>query len=468
MIGQKLRDRYLILEPLGNGAFGDTYLARDTDMADEHLCVVKHLQPKLGNLNQFWLDKCRYYFLNEGKVLQELGEHPQIPRLLGYFEEKNEFYIVQEYIKGHDLSEEIRLNQPLGEEKATTLLREILEVLVEIQQHNIIHRDLKPDNLIRRHSDNKICVIDFGIVKKILMSTSNSGGNNNVNLNLAKNQTVTAGTHGYMDKDQLNGHPTTASDIYAVGMIVIQSLTGILPINFQNNGGQIIWQDRVKISDKLARILTKMSQSLPNSRYQLASEVLEDLQGKNLKRKPNNIIVLVSSGLVVLGIAAAVAVNLVSNSSSQLKSYQSKQPINLTLQYPNDWEKFEATATGDLVKFISPFKDSKDNYREEFKITVEPLDDKKISLQEYSENTVQQISANLTETEITSTPFAISQLEARKVVYIQDKVNKNLKTMLVFTIKTGKVYICNYTANIDTFDRYVQTIETMLASMKID
>jgi hypothetical protein len=78
------------------------------------------------------------------------------------------------------------------------------------------------------------------------------------------------------------------------------------------------------------------------------------------------------------------------------------------------------------VKFISPLEDNNDNYQEEFKITVEPLENNKVSLQ--------QISANLTETEITSTPFAVSQLEARKVIYIQDKINKNIKTLLVFAI----------------------------------
>jgi hypothetical protein len=207
-----------------------------------------------------------------------------------------------------------------------------------------------------------------------------------------------------------------------------------------------------------------MSQTLPNKKYTLASEVLADLQDNIVPQKSKKPLVLIAA----VAIPAVIGIKMYAGSGNNLQIYQSKQPIDLKLQYPDNWEKFEATATGELIKLVFPPEDIKDSYREDFKVTVEPLENLKISLQEYSDRTVQQISANLTEREITSIPFAISKLEARKVIYSQDKIDKNLKTMLIFVIKNDRAYIYNYTAEIEDFDRHLPTIDFILGTIVIN
>ena len=160
-IGDILKDRYKIIEIIGRGGFGTTYKAQDMQMAEDFLCVVKELDPQRKDPRS--LEIAKNYFLKEAKVLQKLGEHPQIPRLLAYFEVNQEFYLVQELIEGEVLSNEFR-RKKLNESEAMDLLLDILETLVFVQENNVIHRDIKPENLIRRSKDGKIVVIDFGVV----------------------------------------------------------------------------------------------------------------------------------------------------------------------------------------------------------------------------------------------------------------------------------------------------------------
>ena len=160
--GHILRNRYKILKQLGSGSFGITYLAEDLDLPDHPLCVVKNLRQ---SQNQEELEAFIAFFNKEAKALYRLGnELKQIPRLFAHFEEAGEFYLVQEYIDGHDLSQEIYGGNQLSEDKVTQLLQDILEVLTFIHDRNIIHRDVKAQNLMRRYSDGKIILIDFGTV----------------------------------------------------------------------------------------------------------------------------------------------------------------------------------------------------------------------------------------------------------------------------------------------------------------
>ncbi|MEH2465040.1 serine/threonine-protein kinase [Nostoc sp.] len=259
-----LRNRFEIVKHLGSGGSGDTYLAVDLDLPGQPHCVVKHFHPK--DRNPAVLPIAKSLFDREAEVLYQLGNaHDQIPRLFAHFNEDGDFYLVQEFIDGHALTQEIVSGQRLSENAVLNLLKDMLEVLAFVHQHNIIHRDIKPQNLMRRHSDEKIVLIDFGSIKKI-------GA-------LGAGLTIAVGTPGYMPSEQAKGKPKLCSDIYAVGMIGIQALTGLIPEQLQDDPdtGEVIWRDKAQVSDGLANILDTMVHDRYNQRYQTAAEALQAL-----------------------------------------------------------------------------------------------------------------------------------------------------------------------------------------------
>ncbi|NER45785.1 MAG: serine/threonine protein kinase [Symploca sp. SIO1A3] len=200
MSGQLLDGRYRIIQFLGAGGFGKTYIAEDTKLYDAQ-CVVKQLQPT--STDPTTLQVTRRLFKSEAKILHQLGNHEQILRLLAYFEENQEFYLVQELIAGHDLSEELTPCKKLSESYVIALLQNLLETLAFVHQHHVIHRDIKPQNLIRRQQNGKIVLIDFGAVKQISTQVVNAQGQTRM--------TVSIGTPGYMPNEQASGSPKLSS-----------------------------------------------------------------------------------------------------------------------------------------------------------------------------------------------------------------------------------------------------------------
>ncbi|BAY11413.1 serine/threonine protein kinase [Calothrix sp. NIES-2098] len=270
MIGRLLDQRYQVVELLGKGGFGHTYIALDTRRPGNPSCVVKHLKPITSEPE--FLPLARRLFNREAETLEKLGHNDQIPRLLAYFEEDEEFYLVQELIEGQPLSWEMPPGSRWSEEQVIQLLQDVLPILEFIHSHGVIHRDLKPDNLIRRASDNKIVLVDFGAVKQIksysLMTPEQ-----------LKNETVAVGTPGYMPSEQGQGRPRPCSDIYALGMTCIQALTGLSPkqLGEDASSGEILWQHHAQVSNQLASILNKMIRHYFKYRYQSATEALQAL-----------------------------------------------------------------------------------------------------------------------------------------------------------------------------------------------
>ena len=177
MIGQTLAGRYYIIRHLGGEAFNQTYLAEDKQLPDKDQCVVKHLKPQ--TTAPFTLEVARRLFEAEVQVLNRLGNHDQIPRLLAHFEENQEFYLVQDFIEGESLSQILTPGKRLSEAEVIDLLQEILEILEVIHKEGVIHCDIKPSNLIRRKQDGKLVLIDFGAVKQISTQVMNAQGQAN-------------------------------------------------------------------------------------------------------------------------------------------------------------------------------------------------------------------------------------------------------------------------------------------------
>lgn len=266
---QILRNRYKIIRPLKSGSFGTTYLAEDLDLPNHPLCVVKNLRQGQDPID---LEIIIGLFDKEAEALYRLGnEHNQIPKLFAHFQENGQFYLVQEYIDGHDLSQEIFSGNKLSEAKVIELLKEILEVLTIIHNKNIIHRDIKPQNLMRRKSDAKLVLIDFGTVKEISGLTINPQGQTEASIMI--------GTNGYMPGEQKHGYPKLCSDVYAVGMLGIYALTGVRPEELPKDAKtiEITWQHMAFVSPFLANILNKMVRYNFNERFPTASQALEAL-----------------------------------------------------------------------------------------------------------------------------------------------------------------------------------------------
>jgi len=293
-----LGGRYKIISELGAGGFGKTFVAEDLHLPGHPQCVLKQLKPQVSDAKS--LQMARRLFDTEAQVLYQLGNHDQIPRLLAHFEDNQEFFLAQELIEGKLLSKELVKGKPCSEARVINLLQGILQVLAFVHQRDVIHRDIKPSNLIRRSRDGRMVLIDFGAVKQVSTQFANP--------EKGQTKTISIGTQGYTPKEQLGGNPRFSSDVYAVGIIGIQALTGVHPRHFKEHPdtGEIEWRDTSEgshphsgsqqlasehpsqeLNSELAAFLDRMVCYDFRDRYQTAAEALEALQ--NLSSFPENL-----------------------------------------------------------------------------------------------------------------------------------------------------------------------------------
>ncbi len=281
--GDVIGGQYKILDELGHGGFSKTYLAEDKNNPSLQV-VVKEIIPLSTEIAV--LQEAERRFNTETQVLKRLGKHSQIPELFNSCSKTGKFYLIQEFIEGNTLRQELRIGQRLKEDEVISLFQDILGILKFVHQEQVIHRDIKPDNLIRRRRDGKLVLIDFGAVKEISILGESAG---------LVNPTVSIGTRGYMPPEQANRQPKFSSDIYAVGMIGIQALTGLDPSSqIQTDlDGEVIWRPWAQVCPELANILDKMVRYHFHDRYQSASEASEALQALtpiNSRRSPQSVV----------------------------------------------------------------------------------------------------------------------------------------------------------------------------------
>ncbi|MCT7997424.1 serine/threonine-protein kinase [Laspinema olomoucense] len=264
-----LRNHYYPRQLLSNeGGFGRTYLAEDIDKLHEK-CVIKQLAPQVQGTSA--LQKAKELFEQEARQLQELGEHPQIPTLYAYFEQDGYLYLVQQYIEGQPLHK----CQPgiWKETQVRELLEQLLPVLEFIHQRGVIHRDIKPPNIMRRKSDGKYVLIDFGASKQ-LKSTVVAG------------QGTQIGTNGYSPFEQMKrGEAYPASDLYSLGVTCFYLLTGQDPFALfldEGYGWVDSWRKHLlePLSEQLQQVFDNLLQKESQNRYQNSRVLLRDLQKK--------------------------------------------------------------------------------------------------------------------------------------------------------------------------------------------
>ncbi len=267
---QRFCDRYEILKILGRGGFGITFLAKDASLPGQPLCVIKQLCPRVNDAAA--LQQARKRFEQEAATLSKLGSHAQIPQLLNYFETAGEFYLVQEYVRGHTLTKIVKRYGPFAEVGVKQFLKEFLPLLQYVHNNRVIHRDIKPPNLIRCRDDGRLVLIDFGAVKEQLAQVSDSSAR--------PTSTQFVGTVGFAPPEQLASRPIYASDIYALGVTCLYLLSGKPPLEFDYEflTGDVRWSDFVAVSDHFGTVLSKMLKVSPQERFQSVGEVIRALE----------------------------------------------------------------------------------------------------------------------------------------------------------------------------------------------
>lgn len=265
-----LNNRYRVIKMLGKGGFGATFVGVDLTVVGDPLCVVKQLRPMADNPQA--LKTAISLFEREAKTLDKIS-HPQIPKLMDYFTDQGQFYLIQELINGQNLQREVKTQGVYGEIAVRRFLEEITPILKYLHSEKVIHRDIKPANILRHKKNDKLILIDFGAVK------------DQVNTQLAKTFGQTAltkfsvGTMGYAPPEQLAMRPIYSSDIYALGATCVYLITGKSPKKFgvDPNTGQLLWQEEANISTGLGKIIQKMLAQDPRERYKTVDELIEAL-----------------------------------------------------------------------------------------------------------------------------------------------------------------------------------------------
>ncbi|MDJ0799056.1 MAG: protein kinase [Calothrix sp. MO_167.B12] len=464
MQGQIVGGRYKIIRKIGRGGFGITFLAEDIQRPGNPQCVVKQFQPR--NTDPGTLKAGKILFDREAEELEKLGNHDQIPRLLAHFEENQQFYLVQELIEGHDLTQEVYPGKQLSEAEIIQLLKDILEVLAFVHKQNLIHRDIKPSNIMRRKSDGKIVLIDFGAVKQIAELESNPQGHTTF--------TRYIGTPGYMASEQAKGDPKLCSDIYAVGIIAIQGLTGLhyQQIKTDDKTGEIEWQSHVNVSPNLANVINKMVRYHFPKRYQSGEEALQGVMELIPEPQPPSetpwkalVGVVLGTGLIASGI-----IFYIFRSSAPNYLLYPNSTYGIQIKYPErGWGIQKQGLPGEVVKLF-PTNQTTSCPLDVF-INVNDFPEGQIfSLDEYKNIALNKIKDNNPNTKITdnsNSRTTLSNFRAYKLIYNRQDEQCNLKVMEIGTVRGGKAYFITYTAEEKQYSQLLPTVKKMINSFRI-
>ncbi|MEN9222087.1 MAG: response regulator [Thermostichus sp. BF3_bins_97] len=269
-----LGGHYQIERPLSCGGFGCTYLVRDQHRPGRPLCVLKQLNPQPlsdESASSSWqalqsLAEARLGFEQEAEILERVGSHPQLPQLLAYFEQDQQSYLVQQFMPGSPLDKLRAQGSRWTAPQAIHFLRQMLPILSYLHQEGIIHRDLKPANILQAGDPEQATynLVDFGAAV--------INGNH-------PTYSLFIGTEGYAPPEQYEGQPRPNSDLYALGQVALEMLTGQAPApaGISPSPCQVY-----PLPPALWRILKKMTEADPHQRYAGCEEVLRDLDRLDL------------------------------------------------------------------------------------------------------------------------------------------------------------------------------------------
>ena len=474
MIGTTLDGRYHILRLLGTGKHGQTYLAEDRQAQGHPHCVVKQFEPEAQDTLS--LRKVKYLFAREIKIQKILAKSDRIPNLIGHFRQENKFYLVHQFIDGTDLAQELGSGKQWTAEQVVGLLREILEIVEVAHREKVIHQDIKPSNIIRRKSDGKLILIDFGSVKKLHNLMANAEGNTSLS--------VPIGTEGYMAPEQKSIKPKLASDIYAVGAIAIYALTGVEPkdIPLERDTEKVQWRDLVSVDEKLAKVLDRMVDPDFRQRYPSASEALNTVRNLKLGKKLSNLNISIVAGTIFLAILGAgyyywqleMSLNKTLDSTGYFEAEKNQFPFlyrnseyGIEMKYPSSWKLERPNQNQELAQF-KPQESQSDLIPPQ--VSIEVAQSGVNSLEEYTTNAVYQITKLPEAKIIDSRPIKFGEGDGHKIIYtgVNPDNNLPLKYLQIWTLRGDRVYIITYQADLEQYDSFEETVENeMLKTIKI-
>lgn len=501
IIGKILCDRYRIIQELeSQSSMNQVYLAEDLVLDGSVTCQLKRYQPQYDNEilgSQSW-QQVYQGFLNQGKILQKVSQHPQIPQLLDFFECDREFYLVLEQVEGENLEQRVN-NSLLRESEAISWLQDVAHILDFLHQAGVAHLNLQPASLIY-HRDGRKFVTNPALMENILL-TDFSAWQNSFNPQLFPlNQTQKTNFQ---------------SDIYTLGQTIIYALTGDFlslsepqslddseSLNREN-------QDSLaasNISSELTNILRKMMAQEPAKCYQVPNQLLGDLEFKpnvitlpppvfdspswvmappakverqsdhqsttrikfQVKKVLQTVWLWLSFPFIIAGIIFLIGIN--KNPRHRLISY-ANDDYQFAIKYPHNWSQrqLDDPITGEVVVFTSPQETADDLFRERLSIAVEYLPSETISLEQYTQNVLERINqakGNQVET-YADYRTTVDNLPARKVIYSRQEGELQLKQMETFTIRNNQVYIAIYMAERAKFSKFYDSVEQIIDSWEI-
>ena len=261
VMGQIICDRYKILELRSDQKHRKIYLGEDLGLPYSPLCLVTQLSHHSSDKEQELLEKEKELLDREARTLHQVRQHTQIPQLYAYFKnDEQESYLIKEYIEGNPLEEEIFEGQPWSEAEVFNFLDEMLRILSFVHKRKVIHRKINPSNIIRRKSDKSLVLVHFGDI-----TYESSKGYQTPTLSSVSQLSK----HLFIPPEQGIGSPKCCSDIYSLGRIAIQMLTGksLDNIKIEYATGNIDWHDDLDINPMLVKFLDKMVEYNYTDRY---------------------------------------------------------------------------------------------------------------------------------------------------------------------------------------------------------
>lgn len=282
MTTQILQDRFAIETQLSCTDFSTVYLGCDRKYIHRPPCLITAIP--------YHQREIRHRLEREAQILDQLGRHPQIPRLLTSFYKSDSktdgtFYLVQDHIEGHALSEE--LTEPNGAPKKLSesyvmkLMQDVLVALTFVHEQGVVHQSLHPQNLIRQARDGSIFLAGFGAMAKIARSKVVSDG--------TLSSSIPASPSPYVAPEQLRAlagadasvedGPQPASDLYALGLIAIEALTGKRHAEFEYvQGSGLRWREAAEVNLPLAEFIDRLVRQDWRDRFTNAQDALKTFQ----------------------------------------------------------------------------------------------------------------------------------------------------------------------------------------------